>query len=65
MVRPGYVRDMNDSSENLLPVASETEAELAAQEAQDDDGPVPLRREAARSGLLPAERVEGTDEAER
>lgn len=55
---------MNDSSENVLPVASETDAELKAQDAQDDDGPVPLRKEAARAGLFPVENPEGADEAE-
>ena len=55
---------MKDSSETSLPVASETDAELAALDAQSDADPVPLRKEAATSGLLPIDRAEDTSEPE-
>ena len=55
---------MNDSSENTLPVASETDTELAALDAQKDADPVPLRKEAATAGLLPTDRAEDTSEDE-
>ncbi len=48
-------------AENPLPVASETEGELAALNAQDDGETVPLRKEAATAGLLPVSRAEETN----
>ena len=55
---------MSGSSENILPVASETDAELAALDAQEDADPVPLRKEAATAGLLPTDRAADTSQAE-
>lgn len=54
----GYAARMNNSD---LPLASETDPEI---QGKSDDAGETLHQEAAEAGILPAEVVKSTDEAD-